>query len=504
MNYTYVSIIHAFSYSQDACVDSNCTDGLCEVDYIQNDARTIETSFVTNDTADVSLVYRVLPLLLSLIEDKLVLKQSEGNFSCGQTRGMNSKCCVFNIITNVGIFGIKLLSENEKIVSNMEKLEWSYIETDINNSIAVNNSQSTIRNCTITEEATSTQHFNLHKLSRMTILHHSTIQNKTEKKFPTLFKAEARVLNNEIIELLKLDFGDHTGTVFDNKYRAPVFKWSPGTIFTYVTLSVSNVSLFFTVVLYKYLNLSRFRSGSISVHMMSTLLFAQLLFTLGDGANGIPTLCLIIGVISHYLWLSAFTWVSIFLTHVLGSMRKMYSTPGHNNKAKEKGNFFLLILGYLIPLIIVLPCVILDMFSMVDIGYADGICFPTAYPANLFSFTLPIVITLIINVFALSLSSFFISNFNDSINQSMPIRKLRSLIPVYIRMSALCACPWIIGILANIFDSDVLTYTFICLAGSQGTIVSICFLSSKTILSRIKQMFTVDNDTRQGVHNDTR
>lgn len=57
--------------------------------------------------------------------------------------------------------------------------------------------------------------------------------------------------------------------------------------------------------------------------------------------------------------------------------------------------------------------------------------------------------------------------------------------PIYLRLSILCACALVLGIIADILQLDVLLYVYIILAGSHGTLVGISLLLAKSVRNRV-------------------
>lgn len=257
--------------------------------------------------------------------------------------------------------------------------------------------------------------------------------------------------------------------------------WSAGTILTYVTIGISCCLLLLTIVVYSRLGMFKSQPGIISKHMMGNMLAAQLLFIGGVGADYVEIVCSIIGIISHFLWLCSFTWISVFLLNVWKVFRMLESDPGtllHEYKLSKVYYCF----GYLLPIVIVLTCSLLDIFTEINIGYSsDNICFPTGYLANLFSFTLPVLLLLFTNVVTLIGTSVAMSRYNSTVNHLKSVGQVRSFIPIYIRLCILSACPWILGIIADIIQSRILQYVYILLAGSHGTFVGFTFLLTQSV-----------------------
>lgn len=486
---------------QDTCKPEDCISTQrddCQVELIKNVRWVKKLLFVTNDIIDIEFCLRLtrfIFLSISREKYKTMVESLTGNIQCG-TNGLqsNEKCCIGTL--SVVLKNLATTTKTDTLVyqSYVKNMIWQYREINSKSiTIAYDKSNNATNVCNITSRRTILNilrpDLNRFFIDNITfpseaiprLVHGVTAinaRNGSEPEFRLAWEnvvfTNAPLFNNT---------PDSNNTTSENKSGDI---WPLGTILTYVTLSLSCCSLTITLCVYKYLDLLKSPSGITSKHMMANILAAQLLFIGGVGASDIKFVCTIIGVISHYLWLTSFTWISIFQVDILKMARKMKKYPGSISQ-KRKFSKLMYIFGYFVHLVIVFPCVMLSHFTEINIGYSNGqTCFITGFMANILAFTLPVLLSLLINIAVLISTSLHLSRYNSTVNSLAQIQHARSSIPIYIKLCIFCACPWILGIIADVFDLDVLRYIFILFAGSHGTAISIIFLLAEPVRKRVR------------------
>lgn len=265
-------------------------------------------------------------------------------------------------------------------------------------------------------------------------------------------------------------------------------------ILTYLTLILSILFLVGTLLAIKYLNIESNTSSCMTIHIIVILLLAHVLFLFGSGMTDFPTLCIVIGVLSHYSWLSFFLWINIFVTYITLKLKSIWKFLGPDKSGSDivedrfrKYNYKI---GYFIPLLIVIPAAILGNLEIENIQLVDTVkaCFPNTYPLNLLVFAIPVFISIIYNIICLCISCINIHKLRK-VKVHRSIHTSRSYLSMFIKLCSISGISWCIGILAELFDSTVLDYIFIISSGLHGFIISICFISSEQIKSAIKKKF---------------
>lgn len=489
------------------CVPDYCQkewkDG-CDVELLRNYKFTKLLEYVIDNRFDHAYILRLVSFIyLSLSTERyqIVLTRLHIRYKCGEfVNDTTRSCCTGLAHIQFSIKDEKTSGELMRIIANVKKMKWGYTEIR-NNTVVSAFDVSDNSDITNTCNVTGSFYFDRYEKTQMDSTTSRVVTSKPmvpPVEVPTHAEGVMIVMNEKSsspelrLENWTLQFDEKNESNHPNLNRSLETGevnngWSFVTIVTYVTLGMSCCSLILTLSVYSYFGLFQSSSGVMSKCMMVTMLSAQLLFIVGvGGASNVKAVCTAIGVLSHYLWLCSFAWMSIVLFDILKMIKTLSSCPAALQSG-QKVSKMVYCTGFLVPFLIVLPCAILDIFSEVDIGYSGGdVCFPTGFLANLFSFTLPVVLSLFFNIVTSVAASVSLYRYNDTVLLLQSVRQARTNIPVYMRLSILCACPWILGIFANIFPYDALRYIYILLAGSHGTFVGISFLLARSVRSRIR------------------
>lgn len=459
---------------QEACIPNNCTEkpaNACNSETIRNFEWRREIQFVSDDIVHRAFIMRLSNFIfLSLPVEcyDIIIGFVRGRYKCGRALNHQVKhCCLGHLSLEFKNRAEMITETTSKFLTDAKKMKWMYQERTSKMTITAydlyeNSTMSLTCNTTGSPTETVSQFGTALSLGMFYFTH--TNRTKLSNEVPK--RVEGVVVTDGLRPEFRLEKWDFQYTT-DNTSETDVTTlnmerlnfFTVGTILTYITLGISCLSLMITLIVYTKLGLFLSQPGIISKHMMGNMLVAQLLFIGGAGASDVTVICTVIGIVSHFLWLCSFTWISAFLFSILEMMSLLRTYPGALTTDRSFSNVYYCF-GYLLPFIIVLLCSLLDIFTEIDIGYNHGkVCFPTGFPANLFSFTLPVLLSLCVNIVVLVLTSISITRYNNTTQLLHSVRKMRSFIPTYIRLNILCACPWILGIIADMVESDILRYS---------------------------------------------
>lgn len=251
-------------------------------------------------------------------------------------------------------------------------------------------------------------------------------------------------------------------------------------VLTYITLSVSCGSVAPTILVHRYLSLVSSIPGLISEQILVVIFLFNVCFMISGSVSNYETICFIMSLTTHFLILSFFTWVSIFVCHTLHNLRTIRRTNRNPFQSTPFSKTYFLI-GYSVPCVIVLPSAILDFCqcTSIEIGYTNSACFPTGYPANLFVVVAPLLLCLLIHVICLAYSAWYLKKARDGMSESN-LSTSRSYLGIYTRLCLISCLSWGVGVLSEALDNNAMRYLFIILSGSHGLIFSLCIVTTTT------------------------
>ena len=253
-------------------------------------------------------------------------------------------------------------------------------------------------------------------------------------------------------------------------------------IITYLSFSVSAIALCVLIIVNRQLNLITSIPFSNIENISVSIMLSNILFMVGIGASGKKTMCYVIGVILHYLWLSVFSFMTISVACITSTLSKMTIMRIKTNESFRKRKRRLTTLGSIMPLFLVIPSICIDVFGPIFLsaGYGSYACFPNNYPANLIFFTGPVMVSVFVNSSCLT---FVIIQVCKIRTEASNIRKLDIYqdAKMYLRMVALSGVFWFIGIFNALYDSEWLEYIFTLFCGLTGFFLAVANLTTNRV-----------------------
>ncbi|CAG2202986.1 unnamed protein product [Mytilus edulis] len=254
-------------------------------------------------------------------------------------------------------------------------------------------------------------------------------------------------------------------------------------IITYVCFSVSIISLAIFIVFSRRNRFHNSIPGSNMENLSISLLLANIMFMFGIGASINPTVCYVVGIVLHYLWLVVFTFMTIVVAKIVSNLSHLKSHHSVTNEEVEQKRRFSTFVGLFIPLLIVVPGIIVDQFGSDywSLGYGGSVCFPNHYPANVVFFSGPVVFAVGVDFICMIHSITQICRVRIATKYWHKLNIYQDA-QIYLRIVFLSGVFWIVGILAAIFDSRWLDYGFTILCGLQGLCVAVANMTTNRAL----------------------
>ncbi|EDO36357.1 predicted protein, partial [Nematostella vectensis] len=238
-----------------------------------------------------------------------------------------------------------------------------------------------------------------------------------------------------------------------------------------IGMSFSIASLVFMLMTYFLFNELRTHPGIHLMNLSIALLMAQLMWLTLLNQTHYPKLCTAIAVALQYLYLAAFTWISVI----------SFSTwKAFNVFAVAKPVLSQLIcrcaVGWLLPLVFVSICFALDKTNILYIGYGNAdLCWITDQTALLSVFLGPIALSILWNVVFFILT---IRAIAASANQSkMVLCQKKQTVHIYARIGSLMGFTWVFGFAA--LGWKYLVYPFVFFNSMQGVYIAAAFALNK-------------------------
>ncbi|XP_071105129.1 uncharacterized protein [Haliotis cracherodii] len=214
--------------------------------------------------------------------------------------------------------------------------------------------------------------------------------------------------------------------------------------------------------------------------LVGFLFLAQLLLLFKDVAIRDETACKIIGVLIHYLWLTVIFWMNVCSYHMFHvfvvDSAKPIGTQSHRSRLLK---YSLYANG--LSLIIVLITIFsnLGVSSGSHIGYGVTMCYLNTSFLVAVALVAPLGVVLILNISFFSVSVWTMAKINK---MSASIGAEKRQVHIYIKLSTLTGIFWILAVLGDVLQQQVLIFISIVLNAGQGTFIFISYVANKRVL----------------------
>ncbi|CAC5372940.1 unnamed protein product [Mytilus coruscus] len=253
-------------------------------------------------------------------------------------------------------------------------------------------------------------------------------------------------------------------------------------VMTYTGMGISVIALTVSVIIHRRLGMHISIPGSNVENLSVALLFSDISFLIGVGANDYYLVCYGVGIILHYLWLLVFSFKSIALIHMCYTITQMSTSNSYAHGETQNKKRLFTFLGLFLPVMIVAPAFVIDMGEVpgFNLDYSGSICFPTGYPANLIFVSIPIGLSVIINITCLICIAGFIAKQSFELQH---VRKSNSFqhIQVFARISVVTGMLWTTGLIGAIVQTEFMEYVFVVCCSIQGLLIGIANLTTKRV-----------------------
>lgn len=269
------------------------------------------------------------------------------------------------------------------------------------------------------------------------------------------------------------------------------------TYITYAGCSLSVITLSMSIFICRKYHIINTVHGSNLENLSISLILANILFLAGVGAHDNQIICTILGIVLHYLWLTAFSFMSVAIIFLVKDIKKM-SNQNHDQRRQSCGrNWSLTVLGLTLPMVLVAPAIVLQYLEIEQYSpnYGGSICFPTAFPANLIFVSGPIMVSVLTNTVCLFILIIYISRKDG---QAKNLRKFNSFqqVEVYLRVSVITGIFWATGIISSLLKVDVLDYIFVVTCSLQGFFIAIANITTRRVSGKMRGSFKRSTLTR--------
>ena len=261
-------------------------------------------------------------------------------------------------------------------------------------------------------------------------------------------------------------------------------------ILSFIGLSLDFVScLLFLLTFFLFRDLRTFFS-KLMVNFVLSILFGDVLFLVGAPLFQyvrVDILCSIFAVAIHYVYLCRFSWMSVMGSELVRSfyhIKKLNKSDAENWKSLT----LYMLLGWLSPLVIVIPTIIVNFTVEDSVNYGVGSsCWINQPIALIVTFVVPVGLSVIFNVIAFIVVMVILGHvrYRPMASSHDPKEQKKQSWKDFrfaVALLTVTGLSWLFGFLA-LFSSDLswAWYLFIIFNTTQAVTVLVAFLFTKKV-----------------------
>jgi len=248
-------------------------------------------------------------------------------------------------------------------------------------------------------------------------------------------------------------------------------------ILTYFGCSISLLSLIVCIGVFSTFRSAQNDRSSINTNLCVCLLIAELVFLLGVGQTDYPSLCSVVAVFLHYLFLASFFWMLIAGFQIYVLLVEVFE-PDNSRYAQYY------MLGYIAPLLMVLFSLLVDtLFNNVSVYGSNDFCWIKGNIHLILTFLGPVFCIVCVNIYFLSVAvwKIHIHSRESLITHRSKTASLKLYVKGLFGLLFLLGATWSVGIMSVTYPSLIITYIFTILNSLQGFFIFIfnCIMNKK-------------------------
>ncbi|XP_062610696.1 uncharacterized protein LOC134272488 [Saccostrea cucullata] len=260
--------------------------------------------------------------------------------------------------------------------------------------------------------------------------------------------------------------------------------------FSLTCLSLSSIASLVTILTF-YLNKSNRSFADNNIITLAVLsVLANTVYTFSKFFLWNKSLCIGIGMMVHFIWLSVICWMSLSTFQIFQS----FTTLSALQKKEGLRVLFFLLVDAVLCLAIVAVNVIVSLFQSEweSLGYSPRTCYIADPNMTLFTFALPVGLFICINSFM-----FLVTLSRICVKIDIRKSKEKSRLGAYFRLSTLVGVAWLFGFLAQLTELQLFSVLHTLFNGGLGMFIYLAFGLPLNLKSVSRSLVVIERRIRK-------
>ncbi|GFR94299.1 adhesion G protein-coupled receptor L3 [Elysia marginata] len=254
---------------------------------------------------------------------------------------------------------------------------------------------------------------------------------------------------------------------------------------TLVCLSASMICLSLTLLTYFSFKVLRNQAGLNNIFLCGSLLMAQTFLLTSSHVTGPDPLCTMLGMLTHFLWLWMFVWSFICCFHMFRVFT--VNTVGINATrwccSQSSRLLYTVLLSLACPVCIVSLVIFISLAKSggTRSGYGRDFCYLDSNLLAGLTTVLPVALVTVSNIVFFTITVVKIHRTRKLQSHEFCKKGDKTNFFVYVKLSSITGCFWLLNILAEGLDNDVLRFIAIVTNGLQGVFIFVSYICNKRV-----------------------
>ena len=276
-----------------------------------------------------------------------------------------------------------------------------------------------------------------------------------------------------------------------NIHRSSLYLYTAEAITSLTITSVSILSCVLTLVIYLTMKHLRSAPGLITMAITFHLIVFQVLYVVSNSADitEFHNVCVVIGIIFHFSFLSYIFWMNVstfhmYLTFTKTGIKFFNRSRFHPKKLLLKYSIYV----YMMAIAFIGLNVLLSQArsNWSDLGYGHSSCYVNTSLMIGLSTGLPLGCVLLSNIYMfIRTMCYVVRGLDFSMTRSGGITE-KDYLTAFLKLSILTGVTWILGLIHQWTNVQVIGYLYIVLNAGQGVLLLFAFVPWSNVKNRLK------------------
>ena len=258
-------------------------------------------------------------------------------------------------------------------------------------------------------------------------------------------------------------------------------------IFTYIGCSLSIIGTTLILLTYSLFKDLRTLPSKIVMNLAAAILVSSTFTIVGGSASSLNGVCVSIAILLHYFFVAQFVWMSIASFEMARTLHRATKLKAYESQHfKTKILIVYLLIGWGIPLTIVLVCITLNFSTDGIISYGvtgdgtQGRCWINDTESLIAALITPLALALSFNAILLTYISVLLCKASRS-QAKLKTSKQTPYLRVYLSIFSVTGLAWVFGFVGLLARQSWAWYVYIIFNSTQGFIIFVAFLGTKKV-----------------------